>query len=301
MSQRERQTFVVGFASTLVWWPHLSWNGDPYMTCSHRRNEHGEVHCIPIPHIYRTSSVSTNFTSSDLRLYPVSEKLACDIYRKPANICQHLTCFSFNRVFSMKFNFPPFSAEITLVLSCFHTFSPTFPALFFVLISLPVLGNGLQGSWMKTLSHASPHLANMGEAAWPRLNPDSVLARSGQLFSCSWCVLHPARLSLAACPTHYSQWRDTLLLLWFCLTRLPHSAQTAVPPCSSRWTDQKSCHYACKNLSCNASRVFVLHGFKFCSEANTQPTKKQPPSIQTSGLVLCPLSHCSDKHVFEPV
>lgn len=136
----------------------------------------------------------------------------------------------------------------------------------------------------------------MGEAARPFLNPDSVLVCSGQLCSCSWCVLHPARLSLAACLTHYSQWRRTYthfhtgLLLWFCLTRLSHSSQTAVPPCCSP-VEQRSCHYACKNLNCVASKdeCFWSHGFKFCLEA-IPPHQEQTrlytrPTFETSGFM----------------
>ncbi len=52
----EKKTNIcIGFAFLLVWWPHFSWNGDPYMTCSHRGNEHGKVRCILTPRIYHSS------------------------------------------------------------------------------------------------------------------------------------------------------------------------------------------------------------------------------------------------------
>lgn len=91
--------------------------------------------------------------------------------------------------------------------------------VFVIPVSLPVLGND-SAEWERA-ALPGHGWQTWGEASWPFLNPDSKLARSGQLFSCSWCVLHPARLSLAACLTHYSERRGahththTLSLLWF--------------------------------------------------------------------------------------
>lgn len=140
-----------------------------------------------------------------------------------------------------------FISQFFLIDILFSCYLPSFPAFLFCPDPLPCFGKRIGGSWMKTGGHASPQLANMGEAAWPFVNPDAALARSGQLFSCSWCVLHPARLSLAVCLTHYSHCGGTHnhphthLLLWFCLTRLSRSTQTGVPPCYSRY---RSCYYA---------------------------------------------------------
>lgn len=72
----------------------------------------------------------------------------------------------------------------------------------FGLISVTVDRNAYPGCWMEPSPHARPQLANMGEAAWPFLNSHSMWARSGQLFCCSWCVLHPVRLLLAVWHTH---------------------------------------------------------------------------------------------------
>lgn len=137
----------------------------------------------------------------------------------------------------------------------------------------------------------------MGEAARPFLSPDSMLVCSGQLCSCSWCVLHPARLSLAACLTHYSQWRRTYthtstqayycgfaLLGYLIVHRL--ESLPVVPT-----VEQRSCHYACKNLNCVASKdeFFWSHGFKFCLEA-IPPHQEQTrlytrPTFETSGFM----------------
>lgn len=51
----KKTNICIEFAFLLVWWPHFSWNRDPYMTCSHRGNEHGKVRCILTPHIYHSS------------------------------------------------------------------------------------------------------------------------------------------------------------------------------------------------------------------------------------------------------
>lgn len=121
------------------------------------------------------------------------------------------------------------------------------------------------------------------EAAWPFLHPDSMLACSGQLFSCSWCELHPARLSLAACLTHSTESTHTQLL-WFCQTGLSRSSKTGVPPCYyyHYWKRKRAATVRIW-LVVALKKQFVSYGFKLCSLADP-PHQEQTRLFEKQAL-----------------